>query len=98
MVWLTPAEYNVSSMSEWLLYTDYITNGWLGIMLIILTFVITFAAAKTQETSQALAYASTVSLVIGIFLKIFGLVTTRALIAFIVFIIIAAIYHKLQDE
>ena len=66
---------NATKLSDIFIYSNNITYGWLGVSIVLMSFVIPFIALKNYETSRAFAFASIFACIMSMFLIVLGMIS-----------------------
>jgi len=68
---------SIDSIIDLMKYDNDVTKGWFGIMILIMFWVIAFLSLKGFESKQAFAGASFFVMLMAVFFKIMGILSTR---------------------
>lgn len=74
MTYPNPSEQNITTLFDLVKYANNVTNNYLGIGIVILTFIISFISMKVWPTAKAFAASMFITAILTVFLRILGLV------------------------
>lgn len=94
-------DFNASSPTQLVRYTNSVTENWMGLLVMMVTTIVTFALLrkKNNRLSDSLALAFLLNLLItGTFLWALGLITGNYLVFWLVCVILSVLYSFVDSS
>ncbi len=91
---------NITDFTGIINYSNTISEGFLGVGILLMTFVITFVLGKNYSTDKALGFSGFITFLIGLLLRASGLInnTTMNILIFMIVGIIVYVWFLSKKE
>lgn len=89
---------NVTNMTGMLLYTNSVTNGYWGLLTLVVVFFVAFISLKVYTAPRALGGACFITLISTILFRILGLVNNTVLVVVVLLNAVAAAWLWISES
>lgn len=89
---------NITGIGTFMQFADSSTNGYLGIMILIAVFVITFVVLKSNSSTKALAASSFISFIISVMLYRMELIDVIPVMVVLFILVVSVLLVRSESD